>query len=164
MDTPAARYRPLAAKPSPRSATGTNSFPPGRPWRAGNGQEVNRSAVTNGKRLFVEGDKNSAWTRRFKDVVSEICNDLGGPDLLSEAQRQLIRRAATISIECEKLEGLAVHGGEIDLDTYGMMTDRLGRCFQRLGLKRVARNITPDLRQYLNGKSNGHGDDGGDDG
>jgi hypothetical protein len=49
-------------------------------------------------------------------VFNEITNDLGGPELLSEGQRQLIRRCATLSVECEKLEGLAVMGDEIDLD------------------------------------------------
>lgn len=118
--------------------------------------DYKRSAVTNGSRLHVAvRGGNAIWNRRFSDVYAEITNDLGGPDLLSEGQRQLIRRCATLSIECEKLEGLAVLGKDIDLDLYGQMTDRLGRCLQRLGLKRVARNVT-DLKSYLNGNGKGH--------
>jgi hypothetical protein len=94
-----------------------------------------RSKVTNGKHVFVEGNnKRSPWTRRFKDILAQIIADLGGADLLSEGQRQIARRAATISIMCEKLE--------IDLEQYGQLTDRLGRCFNRLGLKRQARDVT----------------------
>ena len=39
-------------------------------------------------------------------------------------------------------------GEEIDLETYGQLTDRLGRTFGRLGLKRVARDVKT-LDQYL---------------
>jgi hypothetical protein len=108
-----------------------------------------RSAVTNGRRLHVEQRGDSAWARRFKDILGEIISDLGGPDTLSEGQRQLARRCATIAIECERLEGKAVAGEEIDALLYGMLTDRLGRAFQRLGLRRQAvRDITPDPLAY----------------
>jgi hypothetical protein len=103
-----------------------------------------RSAVTNGKRLHVVSPGDTAWSRRFRDVLAQIVSDLGGADLLSEGQRQLARRCATISIQCERMEGEAAKGNEIDLDTYGTLTDRLGRCFQRLGLKRTAHDVTPD--------------------
>jgi hypothetical protein len=54
-----------------------------------------RSAVSNGARLFVTPPGDTAWARRFRDVLAEIVSDLGGPDMLSEGQRQLARRAAT---------------------------------------------------------------------
>ena len=50
---------------------------------------------------------------------------------------------------CEKIEGGAVKGKEIDLDTYGQLTDRMGRAFQRLGLRRVPRNVAPELDAYI---------------
>jgi hypothetical protein len=103
-----------------------------------------RSAPTNGNRLFVlEGnaDGRSATYRRFKDVLEQILADLGGPDILSEGQRQLCRRAATLSIMAESLECDAVGNKPFDVNIYGQLTDRLGRCLQRLGLKRVARPV-----------------------
>jgi hypothetical protein len=108
-----------------------------------------RSAVTNGRRLHVVPVGDTAWSRRFRDVLAEITGDLGGTAELSEAQRQLARRAATIALECEKLEAKAVAGEVIDMDLYGQMTDRLGRAFGRLGLKRVARDVTPTLAEYI---------------
>jgi hypothetical protein len=108
-----------------------------------------RSRVTNGKSLFVEFDGRGPWTRRFRDVLGQIVSDLGGADLLSEGQRQLARRCATISIACERMEGEAAAGHDIDLDQYGTLTDRLGRCFQRLGLKRQARDVGPSLGDLL---------------
>jgi|SRR6516225_2933472 len=108
-----------------------------------------RSRVTNGRTLFVEADGRGPWGRRFRDILAEITNDLGGADLLSEGQRQLARRCATISIACEKLEGDAAAGATIDLETYGKLTDRLGRTFQRLGLKREPRDIGPSLADLI---------------
>jgi hypothetical protein len=108
-----------------------------------------RSRVTNGKTLFVEADNRGPWARRFRDVIAEITSDLGGADALSEAQRQLVRRAATISIACERMEGEAALGVDINLELYGRLTDRLGRALQRLGLERRARDVTPTLEQVI---------------
>jgi len=107
-----------------------------------------RSAVTNGRRLHVRPVGDSAWSRRFRDLLAEITSDLGGPESLSEGQKQLARRCATIALECEKIEVRAVSGQQIDLETYGQLTDRLGRAFGRLGLKRVARDVET-LAEYL---------------
>ena len=112
------------------------------------GLHKGRSAVTNGKRLHVVKPGDTAWARRFRDILSEITNDLGGADLLSEGQRQLVRRCATIAIACERMEGEAAAGRDIDLETFGQLTDRLGRCFNRLGLKRQARDISVDPLDY----------------
>jgi hypothetical protein len=108
-----------------------------------------RSAVSNGKRLFVIRPGDSAWTRRFSDIFAEVVSDLGGRSMLSEGQKQLARRAATLSIFCEKAENDAALGKEIDVDLYGTMCDRLGRCFQRLGLERRARDVTPTLADII---------------
>jgi hypothetical protein len=108
-----------------------------------------RSRVSNGKTHVVEGDQRGPWARRWRDVLAEIIGDLGGADLLSEGQKQLARRCATISIACERMEGEAAQGREIDLDTYGTLTDRLGRALQRLGLKRQARQVGPSLGDLL---------------
>jgi hypothetical protein len=106
-----------------------------------------RSAVTNGRRLHVVAPPvGGKWSRRFRDILAEIISDLGGHDSgLSEAQRQLARRCSTICIACEKMEGEAAAGREINLDIYGALVDRLGRCFQRLGLKRQPHDVTPTL-------------------
>lgn len=101
----------------------------------------NRSRVTNGKSLFVDFDGHGPWARRFRDILAQIIADVaaevGGIEQLTEGQRQLARRCATISISCEMMEGKAAAGGEFNVPEYGMLTDRLGRTFQRLGLKRT---------------------------
>lgn len=115
-----------------------------------------RSAVTNGKRLFVQRTGDTRWARRFRDILYEIISDLGGQDLLSEGQRQLARRAATIAVECERLEGEMASGREMDLHRYGQLTDRIGRTFHRLGLRRQPRDVTPDPLEYARAHKGGH--------
>jgi hypothetical protein len=122
------------------NSSASRSVPDGLPKRS-------RSAVTNGRRLHVVAPKDNKWMRRFRDVLAEIISDLGR-DGLSEGQRQLARRAATISIACERMEGDAAAGAEIDLEIYGRLTDRLGRAFHRLGLRRQQREVL-SLRERL---------------
>jgi hypothetical protein len=110
-----------------------------------------RSRVSNGSSLFVDAiDGRSREARRFRDVLAEIVSDLGSASDLSEGQRQLARRAALLSVECERMEAEAVAGKAIDLDTYGKLCDRIGRAFQRLGLRRRPRDVTT-LGQILQG-------------
>jgi hypothetical protein len=85
-------------------------------------------------------DYRSKEARRFRDILSEIPSDLG-MDGLSEGQRQLARRAALMCLKAELLEADCVSGKEIDVDLFGQLSDRIGRAFTRLGLKRVAHDI-----------------------
>jgi hypothetical protein len=119
-----------------------------------------RSKVTNGRQLFIDGGARLKVSRRFRDVLASIATDLGGADRLSEGQKQIARRCAMLSVECEIMESAAVTGESFDLDVYGQLTDRLGRAFQRLGLKRVMLDVTPDLGAYLTATAAGKPQDG----
>jgi hypothetical protein len=107
-----------------------------------------RSKVPNGQLPFIEGDARLKMT------------DLGGVERLSEGQKQMARRCAMLSVECEKMESAAVAGLPFDVDRYGLLTDRLGRAFQRLGLRRIAHDVTPDLGVYLTATATAKPQDG----
>ena len=109
-----------------------------------------RSAVTSGRKLFVdEGDPNSAWSRRYHDLVVTHCNDLGGIDLLSGAQMSLIRRASAIECELERLDARLSLSQPVDMSAYAAVSGHLRRLFETLGMQRVARDVTPSLSEYL---------------
>jgi hypothetical protein len=76
-------------------------------------------------------------------------SDLGGADQLSEAQFSLIRRAAAIECELERLDARLSIGESIDLDSYGRCAGHLRRLFETLGVERKPRDVTPSLDQYL---------------
>jgi hypothetical protein len=103
-----------------------------------------RSAVTSGRQMFVQGDPNSAWSRRYHDLVVRHVGDLGGRSVLSEAQLSLIRRATSIECELERLDAMLSTGAEVDLDAYGRASSHLRRIFETLGIKRTARDVTID--------------------
>lgn len=107
-----------------------------------------RSAVTNDRRLFVEGDGRSAWTRRFRDLIAGHASDLGGPELLSAAQLSLIKRASALETELEQMEGRLSSGVVVDLDVFARVTGHLRRILETLGLERRPREIE-DLTTYL---------------
>jgi hypothetical protein len=102
-----------------------------------------RSAVTNGRRLFVDGDGNSAWSRRYRDLVQGHVTDMGGRDLLSEAQLSLVKRASAIECELEQMEGRLSKSEQVDLDTFTRAASHLRRLLESLGLERKPRNVTP---------------------
>jgi hypothetical protein len=130
------------------SPPGAVEAPPAKPRPAHRKPEA-RSRVTNGRQEFlVPTDQRSVRARRWRDVCTQITADLGG-EPMSEAQRQLVRRATTIAVQCEVMEADAANGREINLDTYGQLTDRLGRVLSRLGIKRQPRDVSPDLRSYV---------------
>jgi hypothetical protein len=111
-----------------------------------------RSRVTNGKSYFVESDGRGPWARRWRDLHDQLLYELQSkyPKGLSEDQRQDARRVATIAITCEKMEGRAADGHDIDPDQYGQLTDRLGRIYRRLGLKQSQDAAPGPLGQILN--------------
>ena len=96
-------------------------------------------------------EARSAASRRFRDLFASIVGDLGGQGALSMGELQLARRCAMLSLECERMELAAVAGKDFDADLFGRLTDRLGRALDRLGLKRMPRDVTPTLETYLTG-------------
>jgi hypothetical protein len=120
-----------------------------RPKRTGARAKRSNSAVTSGRRLFVEGDGNSAWSRRYRDLVAGHVSDLGGREALSEAQISLCRRASAIECELEQMEGKLSLGEEVDLDKFTRAAGHLRRILETLGVTRQARDVTPSLERYI---------------
>jgi hypothetical protein len=57
-----------------------------------------RSAITNGSQVIFGCDHRSARMRRLKDLIGGHVADLGGRDLISEAEFCLVRRAALLTL------------------------------------------------------------------
>ena len=111
-----------------------------------------RSRVTNGNGAFIRGDGRSLWTRRWKDLIELHARDISpnGAAHLSEAQKSLIRRAATLEIEMESIEGRLSEGGPGDLSTYAAAAGHLKRILELLGIERRQKDV-PTLSDILQG-------------
>jgi hypothetical protein len=94
-------------------------------------------------------DKRGPVARRFRDLVHEVTQDLGGPAELTETQRQIIRRIASMSVWCESEEAKMADGAEIDIDKFQRTSNSLRRLCETIGLERRALDITPTLNELL---------------
>jgi hypothetical protein len=68
---------------------------------------------------------------------------------LSDAQLSLIRRAAAIECELERLDAMLSRGEQVDMDAYARVSGHLRRLFETLGLERRQRDVTESLDEYL---------------
>ena len=110
-----------------------------------------RSQVTNGRRSVRRRQWPLAMGTKVAATCANCMPDLCGGDLnsLSEAKRSLIKRASTIEIELEAIEGKLSEGKEADLGTYAMAAGHLKRILETLGIERVARDVTQSLDDIL---------------
>ena len=110
-----------------------------------------RARVTNGSELLPDVDGRSTWARRARDLIELHIADLGGSDAISEAERSIVRRAAVLATELERMEkdfALAGSASPAALDLYQRTANSLRRLLESLGLKRRPRDVT-DLHSYL---------------
>ena len=111
-----------------------------------------RSRLTNGSATLPGVDGRSTWVRRLRDVMSLHIGDLGGDDNVSEAERSIVRRAATLTVELERLELRFAMAGEADaadIDLYQRTANSLRRLLEAVGFERRSRDVTPTLGQIL---------------
>jgi hypothetical protein len=119
--------------------------------RATNMRKPNaRSRVSNGKDILAGiTDWRSQIARRYTDLVAIVCADQGGADRMSEAKMQLARRFAALAVQAEQLESRLANGEDIDVTAYSQLTSTLVRVISRLGIERVAREVTPSVADYI---------------
>jgi hypothetical protein len=101
------------------------------------------------------GDLRTAWARRFNDIMDSHLSDLGGEANVSQAELSIVRRAAVITVELERLEARFASGeaSDRDLDTYQRTAGNLRRLLEAIGLQRRSRDVTmtiDDLAARLN--------------
>ena len=118
-----------------------------------------RSRVSNGSSILPGVDGRSVWVRRLRDLIGLHLTDLGGEAAVSEAERSIIRRAATLTVELERMEAAFAVAGEAQpdqLELYQRTANSLRRLLESVGLGRRPRDITPSLHEYIEGRSNSH--------
>ena len=110
-----------------------------------------RSAKSNGTQLLDGCDHRSARMRRLRDLIGMHISDLGGEDACSAAELSIVRRAALLTLELEVLEVKFEQEGEASikqLECYQRVAGSLRRLLESIGLKRRAKDITPDPLTY----------------
>ena len=126
----------------PRDVTETSVPRPAKKAR-------NRSRISNGQEILPGVDQRLAIARRYRDLVAQIAIDQGGPDRCSETRMQLIRRFASGAVLAEALEARLARGENVDISEYALLSSTLVRLANRIGIERVARDISPTLSDLL---------------
>jgi hypothetical protein len=116
-------------------------------------KDAQKSKIGNGA-LLPGVDGRSTWMRRCKELIADHISDLGGEANVSAAERSIVRRAAVLTTELERLEvrfALAGEASADDVDLYARVAANLRRLLESVGLKRRARDVTavPTLQEYL---------------
>lgn len=113
-----------------------------------------RSRVSNGNSLG-EMDGRSKWARRLRDLIELYSADIAASDELTNMQRSLVRRAATMTVELERAEDEFAEAGKADeksLAAYQTTCNTLRRTLETLGLSSAKLKDASDLRRELDGR------------
>jgi hypothetical protein len=94
-------------------------------------------------------DKRTKTYKRYESIRRSVLSDRGGEQNVSEVQRQLISKFATLALQLELQEAAALAGEPIDVDLFGRCAGHLRRLAESLGVDRVPRNITPTVQDYV---------------
>lgn len=87
-------------------------------------------------------DRRTRPYRRYDSIRAAVLSDMGGEANVSEVQRQLISKFATLALQLEEIEAAALEGEQIDLDLFGRCSGHMHRIAMTLGVKRVPIDVT----------------------
>src|SRR5882672_2739131 len=93
-------------------------------------------------------DRRTRASKQAEAIANGIAEDLGGVDQLSTVQRHLIEAFAGEAVKMHHLNAQLLLGKEIDLNDHSHAISNMVRIAQRIGVQRVARDVTPTVRAY----------------
>jgi hypothetical protein len=119
------------------------------------GSAADRQAMPAGKARLLslaDLDRRTAAYRETRKLIDEIEGDLGGRERLSTGECQLVQRCAVLGAVLTDMETRWIDGEPIDPASYCTIVNAQRRVLETIGLKRVPRDVTPDLHSYLASK------------
>ena len=114
----------------------------------------NRSRMSNGSRLLRGADGRTAEGRRYRDLVAAYAADLGGFAELSEAERSLVREAASSALASEGLQAAVVRGEIVDIEQLVRLSNSTTRLVAKLvALRKPRKSSSPLVQHFANPKA-----------
>ena len=96
-------------------------------------------------------DRRTTAARHAYALRDQIIADLGGLPALSAMQRALIDHVATLAAALGDMAAKYLAGENTDMIQYATLANSQRRLLAELGLERRALDVTPDLRDYIQG-------------
>lgn len=100
-------------------------------------------------RTLDDLDKRTRAHRDTTELRESIAADLGGWDVLSAMQAEVITTASLMGAMIRDRAASYLEGEDVDLASFITLANAQRRHLEALGLVRRARNVTPDLKDYL---------------
>jgi len=114
------------------------------------------NAITAPEREFADGlmrmlslrdvDCRKGPTRVLLARARRLTRDLGGD--LSEAQQELVKRCSVLATLLEHFEARLLLGERVSVSEYVELLNAQRRILSTLGIRRQARDVTPDPLAY----------------
>jgi hypothetical protein len=102
------------------------------------------------------GSGMTAWKRSVRRTSQAMADHLGGADFISEPESLVIRRIAVFEAEMnlmeEKIAQDRQQNIQVDekfIDLYSRLANAQRRFLESVGMKRVPRDVTPSLSEYV---------------
>ena len=97
-------------------------------------------------------DRRTKAAQKFDSIAAGIADDLGGEAQLSTVQRHLVEAFAGVALSVNDLNAKLLLGLEVDIVAHAHAISTMVRVASRIGVDRVARDVTTDLATYLKSK------------
>ena len=117
-----------------------------------------RSRISNGSTLLPGVDGRSTWVRRCRDLIELHLDELGGVSQATAAEQALVRRAAVMIVELERMEFEFANAGKASteaLDLYSRVSGNVRRLLESVGWRRsieieaVSQHDTRDVARVI---------------
>jgi hypothetical protein len=115
---------------------------------------VSQNGLRRGKLRLIDRDQIDRRTKaflKFDAIASGIADDLGGNERLSTVQKHLVEAFAGVALAVNDLNARLLLGEEIDIVEQSQAVSTMVRVAQRIGISRVARDVTPSLADIMRG-------------
>lgn len=89
--------------------------------------------------------------RRFRDLVKEYTSELGGEDIMTAPMKAMVRQAAAVTVETERMQAAIVRGEDVDAEQLVRLSNTLARMMNTLRAKAKLAKASQrtDLSEYL---------------
>ena len=97
-------------------------------------------------------DRRTSRAKRYEEALQGYVSDRGGPERLSHAEYALCTQAAGLETLCREFVTVHLAGREVDTELWLQAVGHFGRLVSKLGLQRIGRDVTPSLRDIIEGE------------
>ncbi len=106
-----------------------------------------RSRITNGSAVLLGVNGCSAKARRYRDLVEMLTAEIG--ETLTEAERLVVRNAATLQMHAEELTASLVRGEAVDAEAITRAANGATRALAALRRRKPAKGRPASVADYL---------------